>query len=668
MSFLSPLLLWFLAAASVPVIIHLINRRRHKTIQWAAMQFLLKASRESRGKKKLRHILILTCRALGIAALALAAARPIVSGLIGWGAGSIDTVVLILDRSASMEVKPGDGLQSRRQIAIANVKDAIADLGGARLVLIDSATATPQEVPSPDTLGDISSTAATDTAADLPSLLAKAAEYLAESTGRAEIWIASDLQTTNWKPNDERWAAARASLAALPQKTAVRVLSLTGNTTADSTILIHGARRSASELLVDLEILRSGTARGTTNLPLTTHLNGSSTTESLTIPGQSIRFQKRVALPPDSETGHGWLSLPADGNPRGNAAFFAYGPDRPIRTLVVAPQGETADYLTLAAAPPAYGNLQTVRTDRASAHTAITPDLAAILWAAPLPEDEAYIATEKFLNDGGHVLFLPPATASPLQFNTITWADPSDSPTGKFFILQDWNRADGPLRDGIDGTPVAAKRLRAIRRQIPQGDVTPLARWEDGEPALIRRIFDHGTAWFIGTLPDYTWSNLGDADVLLPAVQRIITAGANRFDASYLTTVGSETAKLRPGETRTRLDSYGTPDPANSPHTAGIWKLGDRLLAINTPHQETLPEILSKDELDAVLADTGFTLLDQAGQSTDPTISRDIWRAFLIACLLFLLAELLLCLPKKQPLTVGTPTTTRPGESRPMSG
>src|SRR6201746_1816919 len=103
MSFLQQSLLWCIAAATVPVIIHLLNRRRHKTIQWAAMQFLLKATRESRGKKKLRHILILTCRALALAALAFAAARPVISGLIGWGGGSIDTVVLLLDRSASME-------------------------------------------------------------------------------------------------------------------------------------------------------------------------------------------------------------------------------------------------------------------------------------------------------------------------------------------------------------------------------------------------------------------------------------------------------------------------------------------------------------------------------------------------------------------------------------
>ena len=87
MLFLNPLLLWGLLAAAIPIAIHLLNRHRHKTIQWAAMQFLLKATRESRGKKKLRHILILTCRALAIAALVFAAARPIVSGLIGWGGG-----------------------------------------------------------------------------------------------------------------------------------------------------------------------------------------------------------------------------------------------------------------------------------------------------------------------------------------------------------------------------------------------------------------------------------------------------------------------------------------------------------------------------------------------------------------------------------------------------
>jgi hypothetical protein len=158
---------------------------------------------------------------------------------------------------------------------------------------------------------------------------------------------------------------------------------------------------------------------------------------------------------------------------------------------------------------------------------------------------------------------------------------------------------------------------------------------------------DHGTAWFVGSLPDYTWSNLGDADVLLPTVQRVISAGADRFDASYLTTVGSETAQPLPGETRTRLDDYGTPDPANAAYEAGIFRLGERLLAVNRPAQEDNPEILTREQMDQALEGTKFTLLDQAGQASDSSLSRDVWRAFLIAVLLSNISEALLCLPKK---------------------
>lgn len=648
MLFLNPLLLWGLLAASIPVLIHLINKRRHKTIQWAAMQFLLKATRESRGKKKLRHILILTCRALAIAALAFAAARPIVSGLIGWGGGSIDTVVLLLDRSASMETKPGDGLAPRRQIVIEKVRDAMTSLGATRLVLIDSASGKPQEIPSPDVLTEIAATAPTDTAADFPNLLARAAEFLAETTGRSEVWLASDLQASNWHPEDERWAAARASLAALPQKPAVRVLSLTGPSAPNTAIRILGSRRSGDEMLFDLEILRAADSRGTATLPLTTQLNGTRTTETLTLPGQSLRFPKRVTLPSSSATGSGWLSIPADGNPRDNSTFFAYGPARPVKSVIVAPAGETADYLALAAAPPGFGNQATQRVDPATATSLATGDLAAILWAAPLPTGPAQEVISRFLTSGGHVIFFPPGISSNDSFLDLKWSPPTEAPAGKFFIIKDWNHNDGPLRDGIDGTPIPAERLKAIRRQIPLGDATALARWEDGESLITRRIVDHGTAWFVGSLPDYTWSNLGDADVLLPTVQRVIAAGADRFDASYLTTVGSDTAQPLAGETRTRLDDYGTQDPTNAAHESGVFRLGERLLAVNRPAQEDNPEILTREQLDQALEGTRYTLLDQAGQADDPSLSRDVWRAFLIAVLFFLISEAILCLPKKE--------------------
>ncbi|MCX8495405.1 MAG: BatA domain-containing protein [Akkermansiaceae bacterium] len=663
MLFLNPLLLWGLLAASLPVVIHLLNKRRHKPIQWAAMQFLLKATRESRGKKKLRHMLILACRVLAIAALALAAARPIVSALAGWGGGSIDTVVLLLDRSSSMEIKPADGVQSRRKIIIEKARDAMTNLGVSRLVLIDSASNQAQEVPSPDTLAELSSTAATDTTADFPSLINRAAEVLADSSGHSEIWLASDLQSSNWHPNDPRWAAARTSLDALPQKPTLRVLSLTGPTAPNSAIHLLDSQRSGDELLLDLEIVRAADSRGTLSLPLTTQLNGASMMESITIPGQSIRLQKRVTLPAGNLTGSGWVSIPADGNSRDNSAYFAYGPALPVKSIIVAPTGEAADFLTLAAAPPGYENQSTQLIDPTNAETLDIANAAAILWAAPLPSGHTTEIIHRFISSGGQVIFFPPGESSNASFDNLSWSHPTVADAGKFFTLKDWNHRDGPLRDGFNGTPIPAERLKAIRRQFPLGDCTALARWEDGEPFIARRMTERGTAWFVGSLPDYTWSNLGDADVLLPSVQRIIAIGANRFSASSLATIGTESANPKPGESCIRLGENPNSETTNSREQAGIFRFGDRLIAINRPPQEDTPEILTKDQLDQVLDGTHYTLFDQAGKSDDPSLSRDVWRALLIFMLFSLIAEAMLCLPKRNPkaqLEISSKTSNLP--------
>lgn len=652
-------MLWGLLAASIPVIIHLLNRRRHKTIQWAAMQFLLKATRESRGKKKLRHFLILACRTLGLAALVLAAARPIASGLLGWGGGNIDVVVLVLDRSASMELRSGDGQAPRRQAILAKVRETMKTLNGARLVLIDSATGSPQDIPSPEVLAELSSTAATDTAADFPTLLTQAAEFLRETPGRAEIWLASDLQTANWQPNDERWAAARATLASLPQKPAVRVLSIAGAGASNSAISLLGSRRAGDDLLLDVELLHTTESRGAANLPLTVNFNGTRTSDTLTIPGQVLRFQKRLALPPASESGFGWLSIPADGNDRDNAAFFAYGPARPVKSLIVSKPGETASYLALASAPPAFGKQQSEWVDPTQFLALKTTDVSAILWAAPLPTGATAEQLTRFISAGGQVVFFPSGSAPAAAFMDMNWEPTKSADKDKYFIVKEWNHSDGPLRDGLNGTPIPVERTKAIRRQTPIGDAAVLARWEDGEPFLTRRIHDRGTAWFVSTAPDYTWSNLGDGDLLLPLLQRIVALGAERFDAAFIATVGTETTRALATETRTRLDDYGSPDPANIEYLAGVFKIGDRLLALNRPAAEDTLESLSHEELNIALQDTGYTLLEQAGKADDPSLSRDVWRAFLVALMFFLIAEALLCLPSKTTVKVLEPMVAK---------
>lgn len=62
--------------ASIPIIIHILNRRRFKTVEWAAMEFLLNALRKNRRRLRFEHWLLLALRCLVLGILGLALARP----------------------------------------------------------------------------------------------------------------------------------------------------------------------------------------------------------------------------------------------------------------------------------------------------------------------------------------------------------------------------------------------------------------------------------------------------------------------------------------------------------------------------------------------------------------------------------------------------------------
>ena len=137
MTFLQPILLAGLPLVALPLLIHLINRRRHRTVAWGAMMFLLDAKRMTRGMARLRHWLIMVMRMLAIAALVFAIARPLVSGRVGLTLGGApDTTIILLDRSASMQQQgPGQdrGCQPHRRVLL---KNSHPTLRGIRLPLV----------------------------------------------------------------------------------------------------------------------------------------------------------------------------------------------------------------------------------------------------------------------------------------------------------------------------------------------------------------------------------------------------------------------------------------------------------------------------------------------------------------------------------------------------
>ncbi|MCH5373162.1 MAG: BatA domain-containing protein, partial [Planctomycetes bacterium] len=125
MNFLPSFVAWPFAAAGLiaatgPIVIHLLNRRRHRTVHWAAMEFLREAFKRNRRILQIRDLLLLLLRTLAVLLIGLALARPFFSaGNEAFDGSQPLHAVLIVDNSLSMgfESLGGTSLDRAKQRA-----------------------------------------------------------------------------------------------------------------------------------------------------------------------------------------------------------------------------------------------------------------------------------------------------------------------------------------------------------------------------------------------------------------------------------------------------------------------------------------------------------------------------------------------------------------------
>jgi hypothetical protein len=116
MTFLNPLVLFGLAAAAIPIIIHLLNLRKLKNIEFSSLRFLKEMQKTRMRRVRIRQWILLLLRTLLIVALVLAFARPALrGGLAGVvGTHARTTGVALLDDSPSMGVRTDRGIMFTR--------------------------------------------------------------------------------------------------------------------------------------------------------------------------------------------------------------------------------------------------------------------------------------------------------------------------------------------------------------------------------------------------------------------------------------------------------------------------------------------------------------------------------------------------------------------------
>lgn len=107
--FLNPFLLFGLAAAALPILIHRITQKKAVVRKFSAVRFLLQSQQITARPQRLKHLLLLALRILAIATIVFMMARPVLvrpgsAGLLSGGAK-----VLILDNSLSMGYQADKG-------------------------------------------------------------------------------------------------------------------------------------------------------------------------------------------------------------------------------------------------------------------------------------------------------------------------------------------------------------------------------------------------------------------------------------------------------------------------------------------------------------------------------------------------------------------------------
>lgn len=208
MSFVSGAFLVALFAAAGPVIIHLLNRRRFRTVDWAAMDFLRTAIRRNKRVLELRDLLLMLLRTLAVALFVLAMAQPF------WSAGSKSAyngqpvhAVVVVDNSLSMAYKPLDKtlLDLAKERAARFVKElpegsriSIFPLAGSRRAH-HSAYVSPED--ALEALGHISLVDRSTRISDAAELARRAAASVPDLPTK-RIVILSDMQRNSWSEDE----------------------------------------------------------------------------------------------------------------------------------------------------------------------------------------------------------------------------------------------------------------------------------------------------------------------------------------------------------------------------------------------------------------------------------------------------------------------------------
>jgi hypothetical protein len=683
MNFLNPLFLFGLAAAAIPVLIHLFTRRKPREVRFPSLDFLSEVNQSEIRRLRLKQWLLLLLRTLAVALLAMAMARPSLQG--GARGSAASTLVALVDVSGSMGAPDADG---RPLTATARrvVESLLATLGPADELLLVPYDRTPHpvsEAPIADAVrlrgasqGLAASAAATDHAAALT--VAARALTASRALNRELFWV-SDFQVTGFggapaaggsgiEVPSGPWSTSRIYLVPLSPRSRA-------NAALTNAALAPAADAGAPPALEVGAIGYDVTGDQAQDFALearelTALAAGAASTAggNLTLGrgfvSLAARGEGRALIPLSRlpETG-GEVLLPDDALPLDNRRVFAAGHAGTLRVIVREDGPPSPLRFALEAGSPASGLAVRALDAAQLAQGPGDADLIVIGDVERLGQAELQTVLD-FHRAGGGLLLVPGARADLAAWNDLLgtlnvgmMGVEDAAPAGAAWRLLR-AVAGHAILDGFPsrpGEPLTQARFTTVPTVRPAGDARALLRYDDRHAAMI----EAGRVLLLATPLDPARSDFALSGAFLPLVHQAARVLARGTAAPSLTPGDTWSA---PASASWRVEDESGRDVALHVETTGgaARAVSEPLLrtglyrafaggtlrtsfAVNPDPREGDLVPLADNVLTAAFPRGRARLVragdDLAARIRQARFGRELWPEFVIAALLLLVAE-----------------------------
>lgn len=651
MSFLlqNPAFLPLLALVGVPILVHLISKAKPPEYRFSDIAFLRKIITTTARFKKPKDYLILALRTLALLALAAAFLLPLLLSENSPLPGEKRTMVLVVDRSASMAAREGAAGRFDAATALASETLASSRPDLANIVWIDAAPTAvfPEPAPNIDFLADETAKAAPlPQAGAIAPAIELALRQLSDAPGRRELHIISDFQESAWKTFSP----------AIPKDVFVTMSKVAqtepANLAVTSLVPVPSSLVAGQQVVVQTRVANfSAEPR---RISLTLDAGGSRQSQTLELPANGeaeAAFSVRVANP-------GLLPLTAeidaDAFPGDDRRHSVIRVRESLRLAIAAPETDPAA-ATLAKVADAIPWLEVIP---GADPTRLTPCeiLCLPYWKGTDPEALAKLSETLSLL----VIPAPDCPAAALAALLGAQPDPASSlfplqtdPTGWEAVPAASHPAFALFSGGQFGNPMAGKfRQRLKLPAYPS--VEALASFSDNAPAL---ILAKGRPILVAAFPlDPSLTTWPQESPFLPAIAEILLhLEPGTASETFAALPGDRLSWTNPAVENSITPVLEAPDDTSAPLTVsgaawssasaaipGIhrWLVSGQpvhLTAVNFPESESDLTPLPVPPALGEAASASATM-------PDPAFARGLplWPHLLAAALLFLVAEAIL--------------------------